>query len=257
MVLSYLVATRRKCLILLMKHSTRCRSLSEISIIRNCARPASVGRDHGRHVALYEVRAKAIRVESLVAKDVPSRQTGDQRLGRGRLVRLAGGVEQTQHIAESIDGDVDFRAQAATRSPDRLFLTPPFPPAACWCTRMIVPSMITDYKSGSARASRIRSQTPAFAHRRNRLCTLFQFPKHGERSRHGAPVRAIHTMASTKSRLSSPVRPGSPGLPGISSAIRFHCSFVRRWRIIRGSPHSESLESQHRFRGNPLNVHAT
>src|SRR5215216_5384953 len=230
-----------------------------MSIIRNCARPASVGRDHGRHVALYQVRAKAVRVESFVAKDVLSRQTGDQRLGRGRLVRLAGGVEQTQHIAESIDGDVDFRAQAATRSPDRLFLNPPFPPAACWCTRMIVPSMMMASKSGSssARAAMMRSHTPALAQRRKRLNTLFQLPKQGPRSRHGAPVRAIHTMASTKSRLSSPVRPGSPGLPGIKFAMRVHCAFVNRCRIIQGLPNLEGLESQDGFRGNPLNVHTT
>jgi hypothetical protein len=53
------------------------------------------------------------------------------------------------------------------------------------------------------------------------------------------------------------VRPGSPGLPGIKFSMRVHCASVNRWRIIRGFPNSESLESQHGFRGNPLNVHTT
>ena len=42
----------------------------EVSIIGNCARPAGIGRDHGRHVALCHMRAKPVGVERLVAKDV-------------------------------------------------------------------------------------------------------------------------------------------------------------------------------------------
>ena len=95
----------------------------EVSIIRNCARPIGVGRDHRRDVALCQVGAKPVRVESFVAKEVLGRQTGDQRLGLGGLVHLAGGVEQTQHIAEGINGDVDLRAQSSARSADRA--TPP------------------------------------------------------------------------------------------------------------------------------------
>src|SRR5215216_3572497 len=230
----------------------------EVSIVGNCARTVRVGRDHSCHGEASQMRAKPIRVESFVANDVLGRQISDQRLGLGRFVHLTGGVEQAQHIAESINGDVDFRAQSATRSPDRLFLNPPFAPAACWCARMIVPSMMTDSKSGSsARAAIMRSHTPLLAQRRKRLNTLFHLPKDNPRSRHGAPVRAIHTIASTKSRLLFPVRPGSPGLPGIKSLIRFHCASVNRWRIIQGSSNLESLESQRRFRGNPLNVHTT
>jgi hypothetical protein len=32
-------------------------------------------------------------------------------------------------------------------------------------------------------------------HHRKRFLTLFHLPKNGERSRHGVPVRAIHTIA--------------------------------------------------------------
>ncbi len=194
----------------------------------------------------------------LPSDKILGRKASDQGFGLGRLVHLSGRVEQTEHIAEGIDRNMNLRAQASPRSPDRLLLNPPFPPAACWCARMIVPSMIIDSKSGSsARAVKMRSHTPALAQRRKRFHTLFQFPKNGDRSRHGVPVRAIQTIASTNSRLSSPDRPGSPGFPGTRSSMRLHCSSVNRWRIIQGSPYSESLESQPEFRGNPLNVHTT
>ena len=105
--------------------------LVEMAIVGDCARTAGVGRDHGGYVALCQVGAKPVRVEGFIAKQVLARQAGYQRFGLGRLVRLSGSVEQTQHVPQRIDGDVDFRAQAAARPPDRLFLNPPFPPAAC------------------------------------------------------------------------------------------------------------------------------
>src|SRR5215208_3528922 len=122
----------------------------EVSIIGNGVRPTGVGRDHSRHVELRDMRAKRVGVEGLVAQNVLRRQPCDQRLGHGRFVHLAAGVEQPQHISESINCDMDLRAQAPTRPPNRLFLNPPFPPAACWCARMIVPSMMTHSKSGSS-----------------------------------------------------------------------------------------------------------
>src|SRR5262245_45606073 len=224
----------------------------EMSIIRNCARPVGIGGDHGHHVALGHMRAKTVRIERFVAKDVLPGQISDQGLGLGRFVHLASGVEQTQHIAEGIDSNVNFRAQPSPRTPDRLFLNPPFPPAACWCARMIVPSMMMASKSGSsASAANMRSHTPALAHRRKRCHTLFHTPKKGGISRHGAPFRAIHTIASTNSRLLSPVRPGSPGLPGINGAIRSHCSSVNRWRIIHGLLYSEALNHKPNSGGIP------
>ena len=51
-----------------------------------------------------------------------------------------------------------------------------------------------------------------------------QAPNSGGKSRHGLPVRAIHCTASTNSRLSAAVRPGSVALPGSNSAIRSYCS---------------------------------
>nr|AAA73364.1 unknown [Brucella ovis ATCC 25840] len=42
-----------------------------------------------------------------------------------------------------------------------------------------------------------------------------------------AALAAIHKMASTNNRLSTPLRPGVPTRPGRYASIRFHCSSVR------------------------------
>lgn len=49
--------------------------------------------------------------------------------------------------------------------------------------------------------SNSRFQISAFAQSRKRVRTLFQWPNEGGRSRQGLPVRAIHSTASTNSRL--------------------------------------------------------
>ena len=91
-------------------------------IVRNGARTASVGRDDGSHVAIRERSAKVIGIESLVANKVFAGQAINQGLGLGRLVHLSSREEQTQDIAEGVDGNVNLRAQSSARSPDRLFL---------------------------------------------------------------------------------------------------------------------------------------
>jgi transposase len=92
--------------------------------------------------------------------------------------------------------------------------------------------MIRYSKSGSStNALKRLCQTPFFAHRRKRWNTLFQLPNSLGRSRHGAPARTNQSTASTNNRLSSPWRPLSPSLPGISGSMRRHCAFVSCRRI--------------------------
>src|ERR671921_1300588 len=94
-------------------------------------------------------------------------------------------------------------------------------------------------RSGSSEtASNNRGQTSAFTQSRKRVKTLFQCPNRGGRSRHGLPVRAIHSTASTNRRLFLPLRPGSPGLPRQSGSIFAHWASVRTKRSIRGVNHS-------------------
>ena len=81
-------------------------------------------------------------------------------------------------------------------------ICPPFAPVPCWWTRTIVPSMIASSKSGSPdKASKSLSNTPFKVRRRTRRKTEFQSPNGSKRSRRGAPVRAIRSTASRKSRL--------------------------------------------------------
>ncbi len=44
--------------------------------------------------------------------------------------------------------------------------------------------------------------------------------------RHGDAVYASQRIAPTKRRLSAPLLPGSPGLPGPSGSIRAHCTSI-------------------------------
>jgi hypothetical protein len=50
-------------------------------------------------------------------------------------------------------------------------------------------------------------------------------------------VRAIHNTASTKQRLSAPLRPGSLGLPKQCGCIFAHCASVNTNLSIHGLKH--------------------
>jgi hypothetical protein len=64
------------------------------------------------------------------------------------------------------------------------------------------------------------------------------------------PARTSHQTASTNKRLSSPWRPLSPFLRGISGSIRCHCPYVNTRRIKIALP-SGDLEPHSRVGGNP------
>jgi hypothetical protein len=80
----------------------------------------------------------------------------------------------------------------------------------------------------------------------------FHSPNTPGRSRHGAPVRTIHSTPSKNMRLSRPVEPFWSGIPMIRGAIRSHC----HRSIPVGSsrpklPPKDSFESQINPTGNP------
>ena len=84
-----------------------------------------------------------------------------------------------------------------------LRLTPFFlaAPAAQGWARTIVLSMMPFSMSGSLlKYANMRSQTPCSHHRANRLYTLFHFPYSAGNSRHCAPLRLIHLIASMNRR---------------------------------------------------------
>src|SRR4029077_3206044 len=141
---------------------------------------------------------------------------------------------QFDWAAFRVHRQVDLRAEPSARATET-FATPPFP-AACWWARITVESSIKHSRSGSFHASRSRFHTPRLHHRLNRWNPEFHGPNRSGRSRHGAPVFAIQSTASTNNRLFSAVRPGSPGLPGSSFLILSHCSSVISCRRIGVPP---------------------
>ena len=65
----------------------------------------------------------------------------DQRRERRLVGGLAGGEQEPDRQAVSIDDGVDLCAQSSTRTTDGVIRAPLFPPAACWWARTIEESM--------------------------------------------------------------------------------------------------------------------
>ena len=161
----------------------------------------------------------------------------DQLGGSLDISELTRTEDQAQRIAKSIQCGVHFCAQSATRSTDRLRAFFWAAPEEYWCARTIVLSRNTCSKSASfASSANALCQTPLFDQRPKRLYTLFQRPNSAGRSRHGLPVRAIHSTASINCRLSSPLRAGSPVFPGNIDSKRCHWSLRNHRRTILNSP---------------------
>ena len=213
------------------------------------------GGNDGDDAAAIELGAQPIVVEGFVGEQGADGDAGDQRFDADAIVPLTRQQDEARQIAERIDKRDDFGRQTAARSPDCLILSPPLAPAPCWWTRTIVPSIMAYSKSGSSdNALKRISKTPFAAQRRKRRKIEFHRPNSGCRSRQGAPVRAIQRTASTKPRLSCPLRPGSPGLPGSRGATRSHCPSLKIRRIKARLPIS-SLESKFSLKCRKLNVH--
>jgi hypothetical protein len=123
---------------------------------------------------------------------------------------------------------MDFGTQPAPRVPECVRAVFFGAPAACWWPRTIVLSMSTASKSASVRiAARIRGHTPFLPQREQRVYVACQVPHAESKSRHGLPVRAIHSTASIHRRWSFAVTPQSVALPGSNSLIRSHWSSLK------------------------------
>ena len=113
----------------------------------------------------------------------------------------------------------------------------------------MVPSISTYSKSASAdKALNRRSKRPFLAHLRKRRNTEFHSPNSLGRSRHGAPVLAVHKTASRNSRLSLAERPRSPSFPGSNGATRSHYESL----IMRRGIHRSPFAAVHWHRSHPL-----
>lgn len=106
-----------------------------------------------------------------VADDVAGQSERRDKRRRGGLVRgLAGRQEQPNRQAATVHDRMDLGRQASTGETDGVILAPFFPPAACWWARTMELSIrCSDPGERAARASKMRSQTPLFAHLLYRL----------------------------------------------------------------------------------------
>ena len=105
---------------------------------------------------------------------------------------------------------MDLGGEAAAGAAKRLEVNPPFSPAAQRCARIVVLSSICKAPNSSppsANPCNMTSHTPDWHQRRNCRQTEFQLPNASGRSRHGAHVRQIHSIASTARRRLAAGRP--------------------------------------------------
>src|SRR5215218_3225945 len=198
-------------------------------------------RDHDLSAALVEVSNDLVAVESLVGDQGTEFDTLDQWRDPNSVEALSGQQHEADEIAESVGEGQDFCRHAAFGAADGLARSPPFAPCPWrWTLTMVASTMAYSMSGSSETASNSRFQTSAFTQPRKRVYTLLQFPSEDGKSRHGLPVRTIHKTASTKSRLSLPLRPGSPGLPRQSGSIFAHWASLKTNRSIRSLNHSQA-----------------
>lgn len=164
-------------------------------------------------------------------------------LSVGRFIQQLNGLSNVgllrtgQCEAERIDDGVNLGAESAARAAQSLRAMFFWAPAACWWARMAVLSSMMSSKSRSwLAASSTRSHTPLAAQREKRTYAECQLPNSAGKSRHGAPVLAIHKTASINNRLSYAVMPQSVTLHGNNGAIRAHWSSRSTRRSTAGLP---------------------
>jgi hypothetical protein len=207
----------------------------------------------GLNTCRFQVLQDRVRIVGFVGSQAGGFQLAEQRQRFGTVASLSARQMKASEHAQTIDQSVNLGAQATTRASDCLVAFFFAAPAACWWARTIVLSMKTSSRSASlASSANTACHISARDHLAKRWYTLFHGPKSGGRSRHGLPVRETHSTASTNSRLSEAVRPGSVALPGSKWAIRSYWSspsislgilFFRKRQDINSFPHKLTAPS--------------
>ena len=105
--------------------------LIEMPIVDGRLAAGGMRRNHDRRAEPGGGAADGGAVIGAVGDDVPSRLTGEQGLGAGRLVGLAAGELEPDELAQRIDQQMQLAAQPAAGAADRLIATPLLAPAAC------------------------------------------------------------------------------------------------------------------------------
>src|SRR6202522_4409067 len=108
-------------------------------------------------------------------------------------------------------------------------------PAAWGWARTTGESRTSHSRFGSWKSPKSLCHMPLRAQRSKGRQMVFHLPKYSGRSRHGAPVLAIHRMASMKRRLSLAGAPRATARAGRRSLIRSQSSSRMAWRGGMGS----------------------
>src|SRR5713101_6028130 len=196
-------------------------------------------RNHDLCPALVEAGDDIVAVEGLVGDQRAELDAIDERRNADSIETLSRQQDEADQIAERVGERQDLGRHAAFGAADGLALSPPFAPCPWrWTLTMVASTMAYSMSGSSEAASKSRLKTSAFTQSRYRLKTVFQDPNSGGRSRHGLPVRAIHNTASTKRRLSSPLRPGSDFFPRQCGCIFAHWASLSTYRSIPSLNHN-------------------
>ena len=106
--------------------------LVEGGIERKLSGPGGVGGDDRLSPGGGNIPAEVVGVIGGVGDHLLGRQAGDQGLGLGDVIALAGGQQEAHRQAQTAHRQVDLARQAPARAAEGLILSPPFAPAACW-----------------------------------------------------------------------------------------------------------------------------
>src|SRR3979411_2286476 len=85
--------------------------------------------------------AEMIGVIGCIGEDMLGGQPIYEGMGLSDVVAVPAREDESHRQAQPTHGHVELARQAAARAADRLILSPPFAPAACWCARTMVESM--------------------------------------------------------------------------------------------------------------------
>src|SRR3954467_2158494 len=151
--------------------------LVPLDVAGNVGGPVALWRDHRHRAAVVQIGAQGVAIKSLVRQ-----QGGEVEILRGATPTLSGRcpgstTKRTRLPSASTRATI-LVVKPPRERPMACAWVPPRAAVPCWCTRTMVPSMITDSKSAScAKTWKILSNTPLLAQRWKLWKTEFQFPK--------------------------------------------------------------------------------
>lgn len=205
----------------------------QMPIVVTLLQAVRFGRNDRLSALLCQGLQQLIGVVALVRQQGLCVEAHQQGFGLGNISDFTAGEHIAQRIPQGIDRRMNLGAQPAAQPPERWVLRFFWAPAACWCALTTVLSIIKASRSRSVpNWASTRRHTPVLHQRLKRVYMVCQLPNSAGKSRHSEPVRAIHSTASTKRRLSVAVTPLSLTLPGSITSIFDHWLSLSSFLII-------------------------